>query len=254
MGDRAAYSGFEPGDLAWQADPANPVGINPAGATIQGYDVDGVLPDEQRVGGDFVPPPYPCVGSVRGALQGALCAAVILERQGFPAREWEDRAILRAGRWFTEVASCPLSGDDRFETHLFNYLYPEMDLPMAAGVQPGKLIGFTDWTHGPWSSTDAGVHELGRSDAFLTNASPNPFGESVTTHLVLESPANVLLRIVDVTGRAVATVHDGRLAPGAHQLRWDGRGRDGRPVAPGTYFVTANTNGRTDARRIVRVR
>jgi hypothetical protein len=254
MGDTSSYASFDPGDLSWQADPANPVGINKAGATIQGHNVDGVLPDEQRDSGPFTPPPYPCVGSIRGALQGALCAAVILERQGIPARDWSDAAILRAGRWFTQVAGCPLVGDDRFETHLFNHLYPEMNLPITAGVQPGKLIGFTDWTHGPWATTGVNVSGAGHEGHVrLTNASPNPFADAVTTQLSLERPSSVLLRIVDVRGRAVVTLHDGRLLAGAHHFRWDGRDRHGRNVAPGTYFVTANTDGSVETRRIVRL-
>ena len=254
MGEREVYGEFDPGDVSWQADPANPVGINPAGATIQGYDVDGVLPDEQRVAGPFAPPPYECVGSIRGALQGALCAAIILERQGIPASQWCDRAILRAGRWFTQVALCPLVGDDRFETHLFNYLYPEMSLPITAGVQPGKLIGFTDWTHGPWGTTGVIVGGAGgESLVRLTSASPNPFADTVTTNLSLERPSSVLLRIVDVRGRSVATLHDGVLSQGSHQFRWDGRDRRGHNVAPGTYFVTANTGGSVETRRIVRL-
>jgi len=254
LGDRTAWTAFDPGALDWQADPHNPVGINPKNAVILGYDVDGVLPDEQRDSGPFVPPPYPCVNSVRGALQGALCAASILERQGFPMGEWSDRALMRAGVWFTRVANCPLVGDDQFESHLFNHLYPEIAVPITAGMQPGKLIGFTDWTHGPWGSTDASVDGLGGpTPAHLMSASPNPFEDAVTARVELERPAEVRLRIVDVSGRDVATLHDGVLSGGSHAFRWDGRDRQGGVVAPGTYFVTANTNGRTETRRIVRL-
>ena len=42
LGDRSQYSGFKFGDMSWQADPANPVGIDRKGALIQGKSVDGV--------------------------------------------------------------------------------------------------------------------------------------------------------------------------------------------------------------------
>jgi hypothetical protein len=57
LGDRSAYAGFTYGDLAWQADPSKPVGINPKGATRNGHLIDGVLPDDQRRAGGFSWPP-----------------------------------------------------------------------------------------------------------------------------------------------------------------------------------------------------
>jgi hypothetical protein len=57
LGDRSAYAGFKYGDLAWQARPDAPVGINPKGATKNGQSIDGVLPDDQRRAGGFGWPP-----------------------------------------------------------------------------------------------------------------------------------------------------------------------------------------------------
>ena len=57
LGDRASYASFDYGDLAWQADAARPVGINPKGSTKEGHDIDGVLPDDQRRAGGFTWPP-----------------------------------------------------------------------------------------------------------------------------------------------------------------------------------------------------
>src|SRR6185436_3561741 len=77
--DRSAYAGFEYGDVSWQADPSHPVGINPRGATKSGHNIDGVLPDDQRRAGGFTWPP-PKENYVWEALQGALLAALVLER------------------------------------------------------------------------------------------------------------------------------------------------------------------------------
>jgi len=144
LGDRSAYSGFKFGDLSWQADRSNPVGVNPVGATIQGHNVDGVLPDDQRRGGGFTWPP-PKENYVWEALQGALVEAQLLSRAGYPAWEWQDRALLRAVTWLHEQAKYPAGGDDSWQPWLVNAAYGTA-FP-AGSASPGKNMGWTDWTH-----------------------------------------------------------------------------------------------------------
>jgi hypothetical protein len=145
LGDRAAYAGFEYGELDWQCDPARPVGINRTGCTKNGHSVDGVVPDDQRRGGDFVWPP-PRENYVYESLQGTIVQAAILDRAGYPAFTWEDRAILRAYRWLLEQASYPAAGDDEWQMHLVNHVY-RVNLPAPSPARPGKNMGWTDWTH-----------------------------------------------------------------------------------------------------------
>jgi hypothetical protein len=145
LGDRDAYDGFLFGKLDWQADPSRPVGINPAGATIDGRSVDGVLPDDQRRGGRFRWPP-PRENYVWEALQGATVQAELLHRQGYDAWEWEDQALLRAVTWLHEEAGYPAEGDDRWITWLVNRAY-DTRFPTEE-TSTGKNMGFTDWTHG----------------------------------------------------------------------------------------------------------
>src|SRR3972149_4721930 len=143
LGDRSAHAGFEYGDLAWQCDPGNPVGINPAGCTKQGHSVDGVLPDDQRRGGGFTWPP-PHENYVWEALQGALVQAVLLHRAGYDVWNWEDQALLRAARWLHEQASFPATGDDSWQPHIINFYYGT-GFPAPVPSSPGKNLGWTDW-------------------------------------------------------------------------------------------------------------
>jgi len=145
LGDRASYAGFAFGALDWQADPTRPVGINPKGATIFGHSVDGVLPDDQRRSGPFAWPP-PKENYVYEGLQGALATAVILHRFGYDVWNWEDQALLRAFRWLHEVADFPAVGDDTWQPHLINHYYGT-SFPAPIPTQPGKNVGWTDWTH-----------------------------------------------------------------------------------------------------------
>lgn len=151
LGDRDAYAGFRyGGDLSWQADGARPVGINPTGSTLDGHDVDGVLPDDQRRSDSFTWPP-PEANYVWGALQGAVVQAELLSRAGYDSWEWSDRALLRAVQWlhrphFDGRSAFVAAGDDAWIPWLVNDAYGST-YP-AGATSPGKNMGWTDWTHG----------------------------------------------------------------------------------------------------------
>lgn len=147
LGDRSSYADFRYGGLDWQADPDNPVGINPKGATKQGHNIDGVLPDDQRraADGTFSWPPPTTNYSYEG-LQGAVAQAVLLTRAGYDAFEWEDQALLRAFQWLHEQANFPTEGDDTWQPYIINRVYTT-DFFASVPSSPGKAIGYTDWTH-----------------------------------------------------------------------------------------------------------
>jgi hypothetical protein len=146
LGDRAAWSRFEYGlDLSWHADPANPVPVNPLGATLLGFSVDGVLPDDQRRAGPFRWPP-PVSNYPYGALQGAVAQAVIAGRHGHPAWELGDAALVRALRWLEDQMGAPIQGDDAWLGHTVNH-FCGTDFPAPVPAQPGKNMAWTDWTH-----------------------------------------------------------------------------------------------------------
>jgi hypothetical protein len=56
-----------------------------------------------------------------------------------------------------------------------------------------------------------------------------------------------------VTGRLVRTLADGVIAPGRHELAFDGRADDGSPLPAGLYFVrAADSSGSTVTKRLIR--
>jgi hypothetical protein len=142
LGDRSAYARFKYGDLSWQANPSAPVGINPAGATKNGVNIDGVLPDDQRRGGvccTLVKENYAYEG-----LQGLVTSAYLLSRQGYDAWNWSNQAIKRAFLWETKVNYFNALGDDSWQPWLINKVYG-LKLPAKAPARPGKGFGFADW-------------------------------------------------------------------------------------------------------------
>jgi hypothetical protein len=146
LGDRGSYAGFSYGDLDWQSNPDAPVGINPVGATIDGHNVDGVLPDDQRRGGGFTWPP-PGENYVYEALQGAVLQAELLSRAGYPAYDWSNQALRRAYAWLYNVASFAAEGDDTWQIPLINARYGT-GFAVSSPTRPGKNFGFTDWLYG----------------------------------------------------------------------------------------------------------
>lgn len=120
LGDRSTYAGFTyKYDFSWHADENAMRGINPRGSvklwdnpydpTMEGQyvSIDGVLPEEMRRwdGVAFIFPP-PQEQYCWEALQGAMATAEVLTRAGYPAWQWEDRAIARAVNW---IYTAPVS-------------------------------------------------------------------------------------------------------------------------------------------------
>jgi hypothetical protein len=82
---------------------------------------------------------------------------------------------------------------------------------------------------------------------------PNPFRGQTTLRFDLPEAANVSLSIYDVMGRQVATLVDGSMAAGRHEVAWQGRGRNGS-LASGVYFARLKAGTHTATRRLTIVR
>jgi N-acetylneuraminic acid mutarotase len=68
---------------------------------------------------------------------------------------------------------------------------------------------------------------------------PNPFEARTTITFTVSAAASgrpVRLAVYDLQGRRVATLVDGLLAPGRHDVFWGGLSRSGAPVGSGIYF------------------
>ena len=145
LGDRSSYSGFSYGDLSWQCNPSLPVGINPQGCIKEGHNIDGVMPDDQRRCGSFSWPPCN-TGYAWEGQQGILAQAIILSKQGYDVWNWENRAILRAHSWKVNIGNNQAGGDDTWQPWVVNFYYNTNFLALSPS-NPGKNIGWTDWTH-----------------------------------------------------------------------------------------------------------
>lgn len=148
LGDRAAYSGLTFSDTTWHFDPTNKVGVNPKGATRNGYNMDGIQPEDLRRGSfDFTTSPA-ATGYVWEGLQGPSVTAVVLDRAGLVPRASVDNAILRAINWAYVTYKTPAVADDNWIPWVANKLYGG-NFPTNPVTSPGKNMAWTDWTHAP---------------------------------------------------------------------------------------------------------
>jgi hypothetical protein len=149
LGDRVSYAGFSYGDLEWQSNSAAPVGVNAKGATKNGVNVDGIIPDDMRRGqmdGKF----FPALGQYGidytfEGLQGVLLQSELLTRAGYPAFTWQDSAPYRAF-YRINALGFSASGDDVFQPWLVNFRYGTNYA--ATTARPGKSFGYSDWLYG----------------------------------------------------------------------------------------------------------
>jgi hypothetical protein len=78
-------------------------------------------------------------------------------------------------------------------------------------------------------------------------AFPNPFDDELGTRFVFtltgDSPADVLVRVYTVSGRRVYETHLDGLAPGHHEIPWDGLDAEGQKLANGVYFYKLVAHG-----------
>ena len=84
---------------------------------------------------------------------------------------------------------------------------------------------------------------------------PNPSGGEVTLEVEVPEQMHVEVALYNVLGQQVGLLHSGELAPGAHELRWDGRTSTGAEAASGVYLLRlTGPGGQQDTARLTRVR
>lgn len=147
-GDRTSPHEISSNSDAWQEIPSDPVGIQNKGAvSAQGCNIDGAVSNDMSRGGNNTCSPgstqYPWVG-----LNGAVLAALVYHRAGYPAFSIVDKALLRAATYLKNLGGSNwYDADSRADAkHIINVAYG-VSYPVKSPVGASGLAGFTDWTH-----------------------------------------------------------------------------------------------------------
>jgi hypothetical protein len=85
----------------------------------------------------------------------------------------------------------------------------------------------------------------------LVGAWPNPFNPVTRIEFFLEEQGPVRLDIIDLSGRCVAVLADGRMQAGIHSVDWNAGLSDGSGVSAGTYFVRLRTGDVVKTRKLL---
>jgi hypothetical protein len=107
----------------------------------------------------------------------------------------------------------------------------------------GQITGTSYWALiGFWQTEgQTGVREAQWSGGQvlktrLDRPMPNPARARVAIRYSLAAEGRVLLRVHDLTGRAVRTLADNVMRPGRYNVNWSGNDDRGRELARGVYF------------------
>lgn len=91
------------------------------------------------------------------------------------------------------------------------------------------------------------------AEFFYGDVFPNPFVQATTLIYELPDPAPVTIDIYDVGGRRIRQLAAGPQSAGVHNVEWDGRDADGRPVPAGLYVYTFEMPGFRRTRKLTRI-
>jgi len=102
--------------------------------------------------------------------------------------------------------------------------------------------------------TLAGVGDTPTPPAELMGNAPNPFDRTTDVAYRVSSPTLVQLRVYDVAGRLVKSLHEGIAPVGAYTAKWDGTDERGHLVPSGVYFCNLVANNFTQTRKMLVIR
>ncbi len=80
----------------------------------------------------------------------------------------------------------------------------------------------------------------------LDDAYPNPFNPTTSVELAMPQDGFVSIKVYNLMGQVVATLHEGNLTANTYSFAWDAAN-----VASGMYFLKAETAGNVDIQKIM---
>jgi hypothetical protein len=117
-------------------------------------------------------------------------------------------------------------------------------------VTNGTVTLLAEWG----TPTLAGVGDTPRASAALLGNAPNPFDHATDIAYRVTTATPVQLRVYDVSGRLVKSLHEGIAPRGAYTVSWDGTDQAGHRAPSGVYFCSMVSNGVTQTSKMLLIR
>jgi len=83
---------------------------------------------------------------------------------------------------------------------------------------------------------------------------PNPFTAAITFSYTLPRKAKISLKIYNIAGQLVKNIVEEERHEGGYNAIWDGRDNNGQNMPSGMYFASLSVYGKTDIRKLVKIK
>ncbi|MCP4547617.1 MAG: hypothetical protein GY835_14250 [bacterium] len=124
--------------------------------------------------------------------------------------------------------------------------------PLADNALPASWdVSHEHGTPGTRNIADPTSVEAAPAVTRLGRPYPNPFNPSTRIDFSLAEAGRVKIRILDVGGRCVKTLLDGRREPGEYELTWRGRNDNGQLLPSGLYLLRMECADRGYTQRLM---
>jgi len=145
------------------------------------------------------------------------------------------------GEWMVATIGTPSDscrvGDDAYYTY-----------EPVLGEDLGYVHGIVSYSYGRYyleprddddicAASEAGINEKGEQHGLAMFIRPNPMTNGGLVRFAVPTSGKVELKIYNVQGALVKTLHDGYLEAGSYKVNWNCRNDQGFRVTPGIYFV-----------------
>ncbi|MGZ5245175.1 MAG: multicopper oxidase domain-containing protein, partial [Bacteroidia bacterium] len=142
---------------------------------------------------------------------------------------WKDTYVMYPGEVTRIIAKFDREGLYVWHCHILTHEDHEMMRPYYVGDIPISV-----------------PEKLAKENIGLNvDVYPNPFSGQINISFQLEKASPMEICIYNMLGEKIATVHNGQLQPGSHNLLWNGENADGNLVPAGVYLCRIK-NGNTE--------
>jgi hypothetical protein len=118
-------------------------------------------------------------------------------------------------------------------------VYPQYGYQFLPTVDCGPLSAILTWAGGVASNDN----EISLPNRFALKGNyPNPFNPSTNIAYSIDIHADVNIRVYSLLGEEIATLYNGNVIPGTHEIKWNGIDNTGAAVASGVYIYRVEAN------------
>lgn len=151
-------------------------------------------------------------------------------------RGWKDTYVMYPGEVTRIIAKFEREGLYVWHCHILTHEDHEMMRPFYVGDIP----------------TSIDKEFVKANDAFSIQVYPNPFNGNINISLKLEKSSPLDISVYNMLGEKVATIKNGLMAAGQHNINWEGRSNAGNIVPCGVYLCRIRNGDKEQAIKMVR--